>query len=160
MSDSRQKKSHNDVSRLLQQLKVDAFEFRSFDRGPQHDTGVPDFDSVATTPSAPEVPTPVPPAAAVPVIVPTKTMTATPVTRLPPAAPAGKVDPHVGEVFGRLLRQAPSRADRKTSLKLALPTRPKPGSAPRKPDPSTLRDVFERLSRAPGPRVSLIRSRD
>lgn len=180
MSGSKPGKLHHDVNRLMQQLRVDAFEFRSFDRGPQDDAAdVPDFEPAAAPPeSAPKaqvqaparIPAPESPRAEPATVPPTaRPIPPSPGARTSPPlqrhdarlADPGVPDSRLQEIFNGLLRRRPSRAEHKSPLRLSLPTHPPAGSpSRRRPDTSTVQEVFERLLRSPAPRVSLIRSRD
>lgn len=183
MSSSKPAKLHHDVNRLMQQLHVDAFEFRNFDRGPQDEASdVPDFEPQTAPPPAPAPKDQVHVQARVPVPPRTASQAAPPSARPIPPSPGARVvpplqrhdarladpglpvvvvpDPGLQEIFGRLLRHRSGRAEHKAPLKLSLPIHPSAGGARRRPDTSTVQEVFQRLARSSATRVSLIRSRD
>ncbi|MBA4286587.1 MAG: hypothetical protein C0434_13760 [Xanthomonadaceae bacterium] len=149
------------MKRLLKQMKMDAFQFRSFNR-PVEDDGANEFDAAShhadDTPAAeaPAAPAPTRPAVAAAV------RTAAPPVVAAPSPPPAKPDAAVavGEAFGRLIREPEPRAKRKAILRLNLPPRPrivdvKPASI----GELLLTDVLNRLYRLGTTKISLVRQR-
>lgn len=128
--------AQNDVSRLLKQLRMDKFEFRTFDRG----------DAVDDPDTGPEVETP--PASAAPRAKP-GAVSPKPVP--PDATPVqSRTADHretLDAAFGRLIREAPLRVRRNLTLKLNLDPRPAAVLAAVEARDVPLKEVFGRLSR-------------
>jgi len=146
----------DDVQRLLKQMNMAAFRFKSFDRPGDHEDGS-SYDAAAPieaaeTPVAPRKP-PVTAAAPAPAAVAPKLSQSVAAQQVRGAAP-------VDEAFGRLIRQTEPRARRNSALRLDLPVLPRIVEV--KPVASgelLVAEVLNRLYRLGASAVSLIRPR-
>ncbi|MGQ0619702.1 MAG: hypothetical protein ACT4QA_07245 [Panacagrimonas sp.] len=130
-------RSQNDVSRLLKQLRMDSFEFRTFDRAPA--------ELEPESAAEPDLPAP---QAAGPVSPVRPSAPSPPRTTLPATAQEG-----LEEAFGRLVRQEPLRRERKLSLRLNLPVhRCEPDTPSLPPEHLPIGDIFGRLMSLTPPR--------
>jgi len=137
MSTARKGTQGDDVGRLLEQLDLAAFGFRSFNRSGSESAAGSEFQP---TPAQPE---PAPAAA------PIRAAIAAPITAAP-----------VDEAFDRLARHLDPRARALRSFKLALQTVPpivEPAAG--NGHDLTINDVLNRLYRLGGSKISLIRQR-
>lgn len=145
----------DDVHRLLKQMDMAAFGFKSFNRpGREADAG--DYDTAASTEAA-DAPSParVPPAPATP-----PAALATSKVERPAAAPPPRGAAAVDEAFGRLIRKNEPRARRNPAFRLNLPLRPRIAEVARGASGELLiTDVLNRLYRLSAPKVSLVRPR-
>lgn len=151
--------AEDDVQRLLKQMNMAAFHFKSFDRPDDHDSGSA-YDAAAPVEQAEAPPVAKPlPAAAPAVMAPAKVARpVVPQTRevAPPVRDAAPVD----EAFGRLIRQNPPRIKRNLGFRLDLP--PLLRIVEVKPVANgelLMADVLNRLYRLGASKVSLVRSR-
>lgn len=163
MTSSPRNPAEDDVQRLLKQMNMAAFQFRSFNR-PNDDDGSSEFDATAPDVDSPSAPPPAPLPELRPVFAPP------PLAPAPAPAPPAKASTAaviesaeavpVDEALGRLIRSSEPRAKRKPSLQLRLPPRPKvidvvasnSGDLP-------IADVLNRLCRLVNTKISLVRHR-
>lgn len=163
MTSSPRNPAEDDVQRLLKQMNMAAFQFRSFNR-PNDDDGSSEFDATAPDVDSPSAPPPAPLQELRPVFAPP------PLAPAPAPAPPAKASAAaviesaeavpVDEALGRLIRSSEPRAKRKPSLQLRLPPRPKVidvvasnnGDLP-------IADVLNRLCRLVNTKISLVRNR-
>lgn len=144
----------DDVQRLLKQMNMAAFRFKSFDRPGDHE-GDSSYDAAAPI-EAVEVP--VVPRQPVVAATPPAPLAAKP--GKPVVAQQVRGAAPVDEAFGRLIRQNEPRAKRIPSLRLDLPVLPRIVEI--KPVASgelLVADVLNRLYRLSASTVSLIRPR-
>ncbi|WP_293387658.1 hypothetical protein [Nevskia sp.] len=148
----------DDVQRLLKQMNMAAFRFKSFDRtddpedGSAYDATAPaEAIEAPVAPRQPPVPSPPLVAAAAPAKVARPTVTQ---QQVRDAAP-------VDEAFGRLIRQTEPRAKRAPMFRLDLPVLPRIAElTPVASGELLLADVLNRLYRlGASSKVSLIRQR-
>ncbi len=144
----------DDVHRLLKQMNMAAFRFKSFDRiDEEEDDSAYDAAAPVEAAEVPAAPRPqVPPP---PLVAPAPAKAARPAVAQQPrdAAP-------VDEAFGRLIRQNEPRARRSPAFRLDLPVLPRIVEI--KPVASgelLVADVLNRLYRLSASTVSLIRPR-
>lgn len=150
----------DDVQRLLKQMDMAAFQFRSFDRPADHDlsqefdTDAPAEQAETPVPAKPSLVTPTPPPAAA---VATPVQASKPAVAPPPRA--REVAP-VDDAFGRLIRKSEPRIQRSPAFRLDLPLRPRIVEVlPVANGELLLSDVLNRLYRLGASKVSLIRAR-
>lgn len=146
----------DDVQRLLKQMNMAAFRFKSFDRTDEpedaatYDAAAP--IEAAEVPPAPRPQVPPPPLVA-PAPVPAKAARPAVAQQPRDAAP-------VDEAFGRLIRQNEPRARRNPAFRLDLPVLPRIAElTPVASGELLLADVLNRLYRLGASKVSLIRQR-
>lgn len=161
--------SEDDVQRLLKQMKMGAFQFRSFSRPDEADDQIESEPEAAAHPPAAATPAPAPaPAPAEPArppvplrvapLAPPVIAAATVPAAPSPAKPVTTVP--VDEAFGRLIREPGLRARRKPSIQLKLAPRPAiVDVAPTSTRELLLVDVLNRLYRLGSARISLVRQR-
>lgn len=163
MTSSPRNPAEDDVQRLLKQMNMAAFQFRSFNR-PNDDDGSSEFDATAHDVDSSTVPPPAPLPELRPVFAPPPLAPAPVPAPAPPAIAAAVIESAeavpVDEALGRLIRSSEPRAQRKPSLQLCLPPRPKvfdmvtsnSGDLP-------IADVLNRLCRLGNTKISLVRNR-
>lgn len=143
----------DDVHRLLKQMNMAAFGFKSFSRPGREDDAV-DYDAAAPA-EEPPPPARVSPAPAAPPVA-----AVTRKVERPAAAPPARDAAAVDEAFGRLLRKDEPRSRRSPALRLNLPVRPRIARIARAASGDlSIADVLNRLYRLSAPKVSLIRPR-
>lgn len=165
MSSAPNNPPEDDVQRLLKQMNMAAFRFRSFDRPVDHDLSQ-EFDADAPAEQA-EMPVP-----AKSPLVPSAPLrvaaAATPakqakagkplVAASPP--PMGRERAPVDEAFGRLIRKNEPRVRPSPAFSLDLPLRPRIVEVrPAANSELLLTDVLNRLCRLGASKISLIRAR-
>lgn len=157
--------SEDDVQRLLKQMKMGTFQFRSFSRPDEADDPIESEPEAAASPPAAAAPVPSPaeparppaPSQMPPPAPPIKAAAAIPAAPAP-AKPVTTVP--VDEAFGRLIREPGLRARRKPSIQLKLAPRPAiVDVAPTSTRELLLVDVLNRLYRLGSARISLVRQR-
>lgn len=157
--------SEDDVQRLLKQMKMGAFQFRSFSRPDEADDQIESEPEAVASPPAAAAPVPAPaeparppaPSRVAPPAPPVIAAAAVPAA-LAPAKPVTTVP--VDEAFGRLIREPAPRARRKPSIQLKLAPRPAiVDVAPTSARELLLVDVLNRLYRLGSARISLVRQR-
>jgi len=167
MTSSPSNPAEDDVQRLLKQMNMAAFQFRSFNR-PNDDDGSSEFDAAAHDVDSSTVPPPAPPPELRPVFAPPPLAPAPAPVPAPAPAPSASAAAvfesadavPVDEALGRLIRSSEPRAQRKPSLQLRLPPRPEvidmvtsnSGDLP-------IADVLNRLCRLGNAKISLVRNR-
>lgn len=157
--------SEDDVQRLLKQMKMGTFQFRSYSRPDEADDLIESEPEAAASPPVPAAPVPTPAEPARPPAPSQMAPPAPPIVAaaaaapaLPPAKPATTVP--VDEAFGRLIREPGLRARRKPSIQLNLAPRPAiVDVAPTSTRELLLVDVLNRLYRLGNARISLVRQR-
>lgn len=143
----------DDVQRLLKQMNMAAFRFKSFDRPGDHE-GDSSYDAAAPIEAVEASVVP-----RQPVVAATPPAPAAKPSR-PVIAPQVRGTAPVDEAFGRLIRRNEPRAKRIPSLQLDLPVLPRIMEV--KPVASgelLVADVLNRLYRLSASAVSLIRPR-
>ncbi|WP_295682267.1 hypothetical protein [uncultured Nevskia sp.] len=149
----------DDVQRLLKQMNMAAFRFKSFDRTDNHEDGAA-YDAAAPVEAAEVVEAPVaprqPPVPPPPLVAAAPAKAARPTVTQQQVRDAAPVD----EAFGRLIRQTEPRAKRAPMLRLDLPVLPRIAElTPVASGELMLTDVLNRLYRLGASKVSLIRQR-
>lgn len=165
MTSSPRNPAEDDVQRLLKQMNMAAFQFRSFNR-PNDDDSSSEFDATAQDIDSPSAPPPAPVSELRPVFAPPP-LAPVPAPALAPAPPASTVTVFesaeavpVDEALGRLIRSSEPRAKRKPSLQLRLPPRPKViDMAVTSNGDLPIAEVLNRLCRLGSPKISLVRHR-
>ncbi len=146
----------DDVQRLLKQMNMAAFRFKSFDRPDDHEAGSAYDAAAPTEPVEAPLAARQPPVAAVPPVTAATVKPSRPVAAAPQVRDAAPVD----EAFGRLIRKNEPRARRSPAFRLDLPVLPRITEV--KPVISgelLVADVLNRLYRLGASKVSLIRQR-
>lgn len=129
-------RSKDDVSRLLKQLHMDSFEFRTFDR--TQSAGESELDADGPAPQALVPPVP---------LVKPAAPSATGIASAPPRTAHAAVDQQEGlvEAFSRLVRKTPIRPERNLSLRLNLPVRRSSEALDTQSGELSIDEVFGRL---------------
>lgn len=150
--------SEDDVQRLLKQMNMAAFRFKSFDRPDEHDAGsaydaASHVDQAEAPPAAKPLPVPAPPVA----LAPAKITRPAAAQQVRDAAPVGEAPV---DAFSRLIRQNPPRSKRNLGFRLDLPLRPRIVEVtPAANGELLVAEVLSRLYRLGASKVSLIRPR-